>query len=165
MAGRQASTLMGALARRAAAGPRAVLPARGGGGGPVAPRGRTTEPVSGEGKRGVERLSASVSGRALLAHHGLGLVCVCVCVRVHGRSRAGERVERTGAGRRDCVARAASCTHTLSPDLSLSSPPTQLAAEDELTWDDGTVNPEYCVDRWDDVGKVKEKRRSTLAPH
>jgi len=156
MAGRQASTLMGALARRAAAGPRAVLPARGGGGGPVAPRGRTTEPVSGEGKRGVERLSASVSGRALCAR-----ARVCVCTGGAGLGRG----ERTGAGRRDCVACAASCTHTLSPDLSLFSPPTQLAAEDELTWDDGTVNPEYCVDRWDDVGKVKEKRRSTLAPH
>ena len=31
----------------------------------------------------------------------------------------------------------------------------QLAPEDELNWDDGTANPEYCVDRWDDVGKYQ----------
>lgn len=34
-----------------------------------------------------------------------------------------------------------------------SSLPPQLSPEDELNWDDGTANPEYCVDRWDDVGK------------
>lgn len=36
-----------------------------------------------------------------------------------------------------------------------SQPFTQLAPEDELNWDDGTANPEYCVDRWDDVGKYQ----------
>lgn len=31
----------------------------------------------------------------------------------------------------------------------------QLAPQDELNWDDGSANPEYCVDRWDDVGKYQ----------
>ena len=34
----------------------------------------------------------------------------------------------------------------------------QLAPEDELNWDDGTANSEYCVDRWDDVGKYQALR-------
>ena len=51
--------------------------------------------------------------------------------------------------------------HTASPLLTTPLPPhlpTQLAPEDELNWDDGTANSEYCVDRWDDVGKYQALR-------
>ena len=30
----------------------------------------------------------------------------------------------------------------------------QLTEEDELRWDDGTANPEYCIDQFNLVGKV-----------
>ena len=32
--------------------------------------------------------------------------------------------------------------------------PVQLAEEDELMWDDGSVNPEPCLDKFDLVTKV-----------
>ena len=156
MSGRHASALMGALARRAVAGPRAVLPARGGGGGPVAPRGRTTEPVRARGERGkgsARTIPPSSRGgactRAGLARGAGG--------RRRGRPRAGAGGTKEGAGAPQGSRLGGESARPLSP-LSLSPPHTQLAAEDELTWDDGTVNPEYCVDRWDDVGKVCETR-------
>lgn len=31
----------------------------------------------------------------------------------------------------------------------------QLTEEDELRWDDGTANPEYCLDEFNLVGRVK----------
>lgn len=149
MSGRHASALMGALARRAVAGPRAVLPSRGGGGGPVAPRGRTTEPV--RERRGLFFLLFSFLCRERVEEmepymHGLREARMCGGATVH----AGKKDQRRPQERESAVA------VLLSHALSLSPTLTQLAAEDELTWDDGTVNPEYCVDRWDDVGKVRD---------
>ena len=38
--------------------------------------------------------------------------------------------------------------------LATSVITTQLAEEDELMWDDGSVNPEPCLDKFDLVTKV-----------
>ena len=47
-------------------------------------------------------------------------------------------------------------TSTSTLDKNKTDPSAQqLAPEDELNWDDGTANSEYCVDRWDDVGKYQ----------
>lgn len=45
-----------------------------------------------------------------------------------------------------------------SPTTTTPNTNQQLAPQDELNWDDGTANPEYCVDRWDDVGKYQALR-------
>jgi len=121
------------------------------------------------------------TGRAARTHDGTGEkrktgVCVCVCVctllpssacglgrdvlRERWPAKQGVRdpcththgARDTPQGGRDWGRLSLSLSHASS---SLFTP--QLGAEDELTWDDGTVNPEYCVDRWDDVGKVRER--------
>lgn len=34
----------------------------------------------------------------------------------------------------------------------------QLTEEDELRWDDGTANAEYCLDQFNLVGRVSRER-------
>ena len=42
--------------------------------------------------------------------------------------------------------------------------PLQLAEEDELMWDDGSVNPEPCLDRFDLVTKVCAANKVASVP-
>ena len=85
------------------------------------------------------------------------------------RRRNGEKKEKEEKGRRRPFSAAierfppfffststsTSTTTSSSPFRHNKKPKTQLAPEDELNWDDGTANSEYCVDRWDDVGKYQ----------
>ena len=171
-----ARQLAAALARRAA-GPRAALATRGGGGGPVALN-----------KPATQKVGACVGFDCCMR-------VACACVGGGGGSGGARR--QTGAPARHEIARpspaqAASLAPPLTAavghvrarlrvarvacELSREAPrhtprhpphhpfppyPTslpQLAPEDELNWDDGTANPEYCVDRWDDVGKYQALR-------
>jgi hypothetical protein len=101
------------------------------------------------------------------------------CGHERVRDRRGWWAVTCGAGRNAGAGLNASNRRRELPRLSLFfslshaathslTPPHQLAAEDELTWDDGTNNPEYCVDRWDDVGKVRKREfqsRTRLHDH
>ncbi len=40
----------------------------------------------------------------------------------------------------------------------------QLPEQDELLWDDGTANPEYCLDQFPLVSKVSLSQHAVHAP-
>lgn len=40
----------------------------------------------------------------------------------------------------------------------------QLLEEDELSWDDGSVNPEPCLDEFNLVTKVRPSHKPSLEP-
>ncbi len=84
------------------------------------------------------------------------------------------------ATRCPCAAARSTPSHSASPSTSLCAPaprrrcPTrrprapltgaaragaQLPEQDELLWDDGTANPEYCLDQFPLVSKVTPSRR------
>ena len=81
------------------------------------------------------------------------------CTRLE-KSKSEKRRGRGRRRRRKKKEKGASLVSAAIIDFFPPPPPRPqpLAPEDELNWDDGTANPEYCVDRWDDVGKYQALR-------
>lgn len=123
MAGR-----LGVLARRAAA-PRALLPVRGGGGGPVASGRPPTEPVS-----LLLKLEFMESLGEIWQESNV-LATLLLCCDMTGSAYS---LKSTVLRKQSAM--------VLFPQSSKSYSVFQLAEEDELVWDDGSARPEPCLD-------------------
>ncbi len=131
MAGRLANLRV--LAQRARA-PQAYLPTRGGGGGPV----KMGRPVD-------SPVSLFVIVLPVPEDAGLALTALLLVIRLALLIVVQLALKRN--------LRPASYVHRLLS--AFASPCAQLPEQDELLWDDGSAQPEYCLDQFPLVGKVR----------